>query len=84
MKQALSILILFLLGYISLVGQEKGYVLIPRGDYQLGDTMSMDNPKRTVQIESFWIAQYELTNAEFEKFVQATGYQTLAERYHNA
>ncbi|HAK30353.1 MULTISPECIES: SUMF1/EgtB/PvdO family nonheme iron enzyme [Sphingobacterium] len=64
--------------------QAGNYIQIPAGDYHLGDTASLDNPKRTVHIESFWISKFELTNAEFEKFVQATGYKTLAERYHNA
>jgi len=64
--------------------QAGNYIQIPAGDYHLGDTGSLDNPKRVVKVESFWIAKFELTNAEFEKFVQATGYKTLAERYHNA
>jgi sulfatase modifying factor 1 len=83
-RKALYILLFFLSNYLSLVGQEKGYILIPGGDYQLGDTVSLDNPRRTVHITSFWIAPYELTNAEFEKFVLATNYRTLAEQHHNA
>ena len=33
-----------------------------------------------VQVDGFWIDQHEVTNAEFDKFVKATGYITLAER----
>lgn len=80
--------LLYLIGLIVLhlqcEAQAGNYIQIPAGDYHLGDTGSLDNPKRTVSIESFWIAKFELTNAEFEKFVQATCYKTLAERYHNA
>ncbi len=80
--------LLYLIGLIVLhlqcEAQAGNYIQIPAGDYHLGDTASLDNPKRTVHIESFWISKFELTNAEFEKFVQATGYKTLAERYHNA
>ncbi len=80
--------LLYLIGLIVLhlqcEAQAGNYIQIPAGDYHLGDTASLDNPKRTVHIESFWISKFELTNAEFEKFVQATGYKTLAEHYHNA
>jgi len=83
MKEFLYFMGLILL-HFQCEAQVDNYVQIPAGNYHLGDTVSLDNPKRTVYIESFWISKYELTNAEFEKFVQATGYKTLAERYHNA
>jgi formylglycine-generating enzyme required for sulfatase activity len=34
----------------------------------------------TVHVDSFWIDRHEVTNAQFGKFVEATGYVTLAER----
>ena len=34
----------------------------------------------TVKVDGFWIDQHEVTNAQFAKFVEATGYKTLAER----
>ena len=33
-----------------------------------------------VYVDGFWMDQTELTNGEFEKFVRATGYVTIAER----
>jgi formylglycine-generating enzyme len=36
-------------------------------------------PKRRVKVAPFWIDQAPVTNAEFERFVEATGYVTLAE-----
>jgi sulfatase modifying factor 1 len=84
MKKSLAILLSFWIGYVACVAQEGAFVQIPKGEYAIGDTMSLDNAKRIVQIESFWIAKYELTNAQFAKFVEATNYVTLAERYHNA
>lgn len=33
-----------------------------------------------VQIHGFWIDQHDVTNAQFERFVVATGYVTVAER----
>ena len=39
-----------------------------------------EGPPRRVTVGSFWIDAHELTNAEFARFVAATGYRTLAER----
>jgi formylglycine-generating enzyme len=33
-----------------------------------------------VQVEVFWIDEHDVTNAEFAKFVEATGYVTTAEK----
>lgn len=67
-----------------LLAQEKGFIVIPQGEYSIGHSQVPDNPVRKVKTESFLIASTELTNADFEKFVQATSYQTLAERFRNA
>jgi formylglycine-generating enzyme required for sulfatase activity len=37
-------------------------------------------PKHTVTINSFWIDETEVTNAQFKKFVEATHYITTAEK----
>lgn len=62
----------------------RGMVLIPAGNYDMGadnDQASPDEyPKHRVSISSFWMDITEVTNAEFEKFVKATGYITTAER----
>ena len=34
----------------------------------------------SVRVDGFWIDRHEVTNAQFRKFVEATGYVTLAER----
>lgn len=36
-------------------------------------------PQHEVQIDGFWMDEHEVTNAEFSRFVQATGYLTIAE-----
>ena len=40
-----------------------------------------EGPVRRVRVEPFWIDACAVTNAEFERFVDATGYQTEAERF---
>ncbi|MFL6845704.1 MAG: formylglycine-generating enzyme family protein [Allosphingosinicella sp.] len=39
-----------------------------------------ERPKRRVSVDGFWIDRTPVTNAEFERFVRATGYLTLAEQ----
>jgi formylglycine-generating enzyme required for sulfatase activity len=37
-------------------------------------------PARRVRVSPFWIDRYPVTNADFARFVTATGYRTMAER----
>jgi len=37
-------------------------------------------PVHRVQVDGFWMDETDVTNAQFEKFVEATGYITVAER----
>jgi formylglycine-generating enzyme len=39
-----------------------------------------EQPAHRVRVGGFWIDEHELTNAEFRRFVEATGYRTTAER----
>ncbi len=59
-------------------------VLIQTGEFTMGtnDSNSFPNerPAHKVKVESFWIDKYDVTNAEFRKFVDATGYVTTAEK----
>ena len=62
----------------------SGMVWIPGAEFTMGtdDVRSFPNerPAHRVQIEGFWIDEHDVTNAEFAKFVEATGYVTTAER----
>lgn len=68
----------------------EGMVLIPAGPYrrggdageQGGDSASHQSayPVHEIQVDAFWIDETEVTNRQFAKFVEATGYQTFAER----
>jgi formylglycine-generating enzyme required for sulfatase activity len=59
-------------------------VWIPEGTFLMGtdDVESFPNerPAHQVHVDGFWIDKYDVTNAEFAKFVEATGYVTTAER----
>ena len=62
----------------------EGMVLIQGGTFDMGgdnDQADPDEyPKHKVQVSSFYIDMTEVTNAQFKKFVDATGYITTAER----
>lgn len=58
-------------------------VHIPAGTFQMGtdDPAFPDaHPIHKVSVQEFWMDEHEVTNAEFEKFVKATNYVTVAER----
>lgn len=62
----------------------SGMVLIPGGSFDMGgdnDQASADEyPKHKVQLSPFYIDVTEVTNVQFKKFVDATGYITTAEK----
>jgi formylglycine-generating enzyme required for sulfatase activity len=57
---------------------------IPGGEFTMGtdDEVSMPNerPAHRVKVAGFWIDAHAVTNDEFGKFVDSTGYLTTAER----
>ncbi|WP_233496655.1 formylglycine-generating enzyme family protein [Mucilaginibacter hurinus] len=62
----------------------SGMVYIKGGTYQMGGDNSQaspdEYPKHKVTVDDFWMDETEVTNAQFMKFVKATGYITTAER----
>ena len=69
-----------------------GMVWIPGGEFAMGAVtnghgsgeMPMPSndaePIHRVRVDGFWMDKTTVTNEEFEKFVKATGYVTIAER----
>lgn len=62
----------------------QDFITVKSGKYIVGAENLLDNPKREIHLESFEISATEITNKDFEQFVLATGYVTVAEKYHNA
>jgi formylglycine-generating enzyme required for sulfatase activity len=64
----------------------NGMVWIPGGTFLQGavpqDPMAMNHekPQHAVKVDGFFIDITEVTNAQFAKFVEETGYKTIAER----
>jgi len=69
-----------------------GMTWIPGGEFSMGcqdprslphgghEAMDDGRPIHRVYVDSFWMDKTDVTNEEFEKFVKATGYVTVAER----
>jgi formylglycine-generating enzyme required for sulfatase activity len=61
-----------------------GMVWIPGGEYTMGSALPgvrrNEQPPHKVSVDGFWLEEHDVTNAEFRKFVEATGYKTTAER----
>ncbi|MGC1275739.1 MAG: formylglycine-generating enzyme family protein [Planctomycetaceae bacterium] len=59
-------------------------VWIPPGEFTMGSRDESaprnEQPPLHTAVDGFWIDRREVTNAEFAKFVDATGYVTTAER----
>jgi formylglycine-generating enzyme required for sulfatase activity len=61
-----------------------GMVWVPPGEFTMGtddpNTMANERPAHRVRLHGLWMDQHDVTNAEFRRFVEATGYVTTAER----
>ena len=57
-------------------------VWIPGGTFLMGSNRhyAEEAPAHSVSVDGFWIDQYTVTNDDFRRFVEATGYITVAER----
>lgn len=56
-------------------------ILIEGGVFTMGSNYFDDAlPLHTVELESFWMDEHEVTNRQFAKFVAETNYVTVAER----
>ena len=57
-------------------------VWIPGGCFVMGSDHHYpeEAPAHPVEVDGFWMDRHPVTNGEFQKFVKATGYRTLAER----
>lgn len=62
-------------------GKFAGMKLMRGGGFQMGseDFYPDERPVRRAAVGDFWMDETPVTNAEFARFVAATGYRTLAE-----
>lgn len=65
------------------LGEEM--VLIPSGTFMMGASdnqwaLPRESPQHKVKVDAFYMDVHEVTNAQFSRFVDETGYLTIAER----
>ncbi len=66
---------------------ELELVRVPAGEFLMGSDPKIDKytddneqPQHTVFLPDYYVAKTPVTNAQYAAFVQATGYQTMAEK----
>ena len=66
--------------------RDNNMVWIAGGSFVMGCDIAYpeEAPAHKVTVDGFWIDKYTVTNEEFSKFVDATGYVTTAERIPKA
>src|SRR5258708_40216070 len=59
-----------------------GMIRIPGGTFRMGSDRHYpeEAPAHNVTVAGFWMSAYAVTNADFARFVDATGHVTVAER----
>ena len=63
----------------------RDMVWIPGGTFRMGsdDHYPEEGPVHQATVDGFWMDKYQVTNAQFARFVKQTGYTTVAERAPN-
>jgi formylglycine-generating enzyme len=63
-------------------GPTAGMTFVAEGAFTMGSDQHQPEERFThvAHVDGFWIDRHEVTNAQFKKFIDATGYVTLAER----
>src|SRR3712207_2041175 len=68
---------------VAVAAPPPGMVRIPGGTFRMGTDSGYpyEGPAHDVTVRPFYMDAREVTNAEFARFVEATGYRTVAERW---
>ena len=80
MKPIILFLLIVLMPGFAIGEPPKGMVLIPASEFTMGtddpQAPADQHPAREVHVDAFYIDKHEVTNAEFEEFLLADGYNT--------
>lgn len=64
--------------------RQHNMVRLSGGEFMMGtnskEFYKHERPAHPVKVNAFWMDTTEVTNKEFKKFIEATGYSTIAER----
>jgi len=59
------------------VNRQDGSILVyvPEGELEMGDAQDDDCPRHRIALPAYWIGVYCVTNAQYLRFVEATGHR---------
>src|ERR1700692_4491871 len=68
-------------GAIARASVDDGMLYVPGGTFRMGSDRHYpeEAPVHRVSVDGFWMDRTPVTNRQFRKFVNATGYVTFAE-----
>src|SRR3954462_9508670 len=73
-----------LVKFVQFQSTPAGMVWVPGGEFTMGsdagDAGPAEHPAHRVRVDGFWMDETDVTNAQFRRFVEATGYVTTAEK----
>lgn len=80
----LFLLTILFIGIKKYTQAPPGMVWIPGGEFTMGSDGPLakpnEKPAHKVRVNGFWMDKTDVTNAQFDLFVKATGYVTTAEK----
>jgi sulfatase modifying factor 1 len=53
-------------------------VLVPAGSFTMGGTIGDQAPVRNIYLDAYYVDKFEVTNAQYQQFIDAGGYNTRA------
>lgn len=67
---------------MSISSGQRGMVPVPGGTFRMGSTgfYPEEGPVREIAVDSFLVDRHQVTVHEFRRFVDESGYVSLAER----
>ena len=78
MKKKISILVLSIISTVAIAQQDSEMKLVPGGELLMGNDMKNGlgfSPVHKVNVDSFYIDKYEVTNKDYLEFCQETGHK---------
>ena len=80
MENRTLIIIILIVSACQLQAGDDEMALIPGGEFEMGRKPAagatyVDNPTRRVKVDAFYMDRYEVTNAQYLEFCQATDHK---------
>ena len=78
MKKLILFLLVMMTPWLAMGEPPEGMVLVPAGEFTMGtndpNAPADQRPERKVNVDAFYMDKHEVTNAQFQEFILANGY----------